>query len=59
MAAGEEDETERVRRSSSKTPAKKSARKTSTGRASSRTSEERNEAHGPAAFGTAGYAVRG
>ncbi|MCX5317430.1 gas vesicle protein [Streptomyces sp. NBC_00154] len=40
MAAGEEDETERVRRSSSKTPAKKSARKTSTGRASSRTSEE-------------------
>ncbi|MFE7794969.1 MULTISPECIES: gas vesicle protein GvpO [unclassified Streptomyces] len=40
MAAGEEDETERVRRSSSKTPAKKSARKTSTGRASSRTSED-------------------
>ncbi|MER5688243.1 gas vesicle protein [Streptomyces sp. NPDC002205] len=40
MAAGEEDGTERVRRSSSKTPAKKSARKTSTGRASSRTSED-------------------
>ncbi|MFC8235508.1 gas vesicle protein [Streptomyces sp. NPDC056663] len=39
MAAGEEDRTERVRRSSSKTPAKKSARKTSTERASSRTSE--------------------
>ncbi|MET8517301.1 gas vesicle protein [Streptomyces sp. NPDC005077] len=40
MAAGEEDETERLRRSSSKMPAKKSARKTSTGRASSRTSED-------------------
>ncbi|MFE4959402.1 gas vesicle protein [Streptomyces sp. NPDC056653] len=40
MAASEEDGTERVRRSSSRTPAKKSARKTSTGRASSRTSEE-------------------
>ncbi|WP_392749360.1 gas vesicle protein [Streptomyces sp. LN590] len=39
MAAGEEDRTERVRRSSSKTPAKKSARKSSTERASSRTSE--------------------
>ncbi|WP_392870770.1 gas vesicle protein [Streptomyces sp. LN499] len=39
MAAGEEDRTERVRRSSSKTPAKKSARKGSTERASSRTSE--------------------
>ncbi|WP_406433882.1 gas vesicle protein [Streptomyces sp. NBC_01589] len=40
MTAGEEDEAERVRRSSSKTPAKKSARKTSTGRASSRASED-------------------
>ena len=39
MTAGEEDGTERVRRSSSKTPAKKSARKASTERASSRTSE--------------------
>ncbi|MET7526936.1 MULTISPECIES: gas vesicle protein [Streptomyces] len=39
MTAGEEDGTERVRRSSSKTPAKKIARKTSTERASSRTSE--------------------
>ncbi|MFB6703353.1 gas vesicle protein [Streptomyces sp. NPDC056333] len=39
MTAGEEDGTERVRRSSSKTPAKKVARKAGTERASSRTSE--------------------
>lgn len=39
MTAGEEDGTERVRRSSSKTPAKKIARKAGTERASSRTSE--------------------
>lgn len=39
MTAGEEDGTERARRSSSKTPAKKIARKAGTERASSRTSE--------------------
>ncbi|MFF2409536.1 gas vesicle protein [Streptomyces sp. NPDC058092] len=39
MAVGEEDETERVRRPSSKKPVKKTSRKTSTGRAGSRTSE--------------------
>ncbi|WP_406499713.1 gas vesicle protein [Streptomyces sp. NBC_00846] len=39
MAEGEEDKTERVRRTSSKKPAKKTTRNTSTGRAGSRTSE--------------------
>ncbi|MFE7359385.1 gas vesicle protein [Streptomyces sp. NPDC057543] len=39
MAEGEEDETERVRRPPSEKPAKKTTRKTSTGRAGSRTSE--------------------
>ncbi|MER6104089.1 gas vesicle protein [Streptomyces sp. NPDC001832] len=44
MAAGEEDETERIRRPSSTKPAKKNARKTSTGRAGSRTSETKRAA---------------
>ncbi|MER5361208.1 gas vesicle protein [Streptomyces sp. NPDC002785] len=45
MAAGEEDETERVRRPSSTKPAKKSARNTSTGRTGSRTSETKRATH--------------
>ncbi|MFB6876770.1 gas vesicle protein [Streptomyces sp. NPDC056323] len=44
MAVGEEDETGRVRRPSSKKPVKKTARKASTGRASSGTNETKRAA---------------